>query len=232
MNRKMPSLITKFNHLIPRSTKTLDRDFKRRGSAIGNERVQIDHLHFIEDYRKECFLKQMNLEKNRMQTHLKMDEIRRELSQMHCQSQEFLLDVKKLDRDIENERVRRLNQEIYASTDHLYYNDSICNSNPEFSKPPSPIYHGLEESISDLSLSRPGSTALSEGIKRISIESDFESPDDDEFTEEYTFQRKIKYRSERPVRHLACNLMAVKSAQLDSFSEQVFAVVRDTITAI
>ena len=231
MNGKMPSLRTRFNHLMPRSSKSLRRNCIRRGSAIGNERLQIDHLHFVEDYRKECFLKQMDLEKNRMQTDLKMDQIRRELSQMHCQSQEFLLDVEKLDRDIENERTRRSYYQMHASTDQLYYNESICNSNPEFSQPPSPISHPLEESCSDQNIMRPG-TALSEGIKRISIESDFESPDDEEFTEDYTFKRRLKFPSERPIRRYACNLMAVKTAQPDSFSEQVFAAVRDTVTTI
>ena len=166
-----------------------------------------------------------------MQTDLKMDQIRQELSKMHCQSQEFLLDVEKLDRDIENERTRRLQHQLHASTDQLYYNDSICSSNPEFSHPPTPDCNELEESSSESNLMRPG-TALSEEIKRISIESDFESPDE-EPSEDYTFQRVVKYRSERPVRmHLACNLMVVKFAQRESFSEEVFAAVRNTITAI
>ncbi|KAI6648858.1 hypothetical protein LOD99_6932 [Oopsacas minuta] len=216
----MPSLITK---LLPR--KSMRSSLYR--NSIGGDGVQIDHLHFVEDFRKECFLKQMDLEKNRMQTDLRMDQIRRELSQLHCQSQEFLIDVERLDRDIENERSRRLYHQMYASNDQLYSNDSICSSNPEFSRSysSSPEKYG-----SDSNLPRPV-TSFSEGNKRSSIESDFESPDE-EFNDEYTFRRQIKYRSDRPGRRIHCNLMTMTTVPQNSFSEQVFAAVRDTITTI
>ena len=216
---------------MPRSSKSM-RNI-RRGSAIGGIGIQIDHLHFVEDFRKDLFLKQMDLEKNRMQTDIRMDQIRKELSQLHCQSQEFLMDVEKLDRDIENERSRRLFEHMRASNDQLYANDSPPAS-PEFLRPPS-----YDRCCSELDLTRP-ITSFSDGM-RVSSDSDFEDTDE-EFKDDYTFQRRIKYKSERPKserpmserpkRSIACNLMTVATVESSSFSEQVFSIVRDTITTI
>ena len=217
----MPSLITK---LIPRSSKSMRS--LRRGSAIGTTGVQIDHLHFVEDFRKDLFLKQMDLEKNRMQTDLRMDQIRRELSQLHCQSQEFLLDVEKLDRDIENERSRRLYGQMQASNEQLYQTNDSPPDSPEFQRP---LLLGYERCCSEMDLTRP-ETSFSEGM-RVSSDSDFEDTDE-EFKNDFKFQRRIKYRSDRPKRSVACNLMKVTTVDSTSFSEQVFSAVRDTITTI
>ena len=214
----MPSLITK---LIPRSSKSMRTT--RRGSTIGTVGIQIDHLHFVEDFRRDLFIKQMDLEKNRMQTDLRMDQIRRELSQLHCQSQEFLMDVEKLDRDIECERERRLYGQIQASNEKLYVIDSPPAS-PEFSRP-----LAYERCFSEMDLTRP-ETSLSEGL-RVSSDSDLEDTDE-EFKEDYKFQRRIKYKSDRPKRSIANNLMKVTTVDSSSFSEQVFSIVRNTITAI
>ena len=213
----MPSLIKK---IIPKSSRAVKRDQLRRAAAFGGK-VQIDHIHFVEDFRKECFLKQMTLEKNRMQTDLRMDEIRRELTQLHSQSQEFLRDVEKLDRDIENERFRRQYQ-MYGSNDQLFFREPLYSSDPEFSHPLETSSNASEEFSSDLNVFRPG-TALSEGTKRLSIESDSD-------TDEYTFKRAYKFPSERPIRRHFCGLKPAKPAAQDTFSEQVFAAVRDTIT--
>ena len=214
----MPSLITK---LIPRSSKSMRTT--RRGSTIGTVGIQIDHLHFVEDFRRDLFIKQMDLEKNRMQTDLRMDQIRRELSQLHCQSQEFLMDVEKLDRDIECERERRLYGQIQASNEKLYVIDSPPAS-PEFSRP-----LAYERCFSEMDLTRP-ETSLSEGL-RVSSDSDLEDTDE-EFKDDYKFQRRIKYKSDRPKRSVANNLMKVTTVDSSSFSEQVFSIVRNTITAI
>ena len=195
----------------------------RRGSTIGTVGIQIDHLHFVEDFRRDLFIKQMDLEKNRMQTDLRMDQIRRELSQLHCQSQEFLMDVEKLDRDIECERERRLYGQIQASNEKLYVIDSPPAS-PEFSRP-----LAYERCFSEMDLTRP-ETSLSEGL-RVSSDSDLEDTDE-EFKDDYKFQRRIKYKSDRPKRSIANNLMKVTTVDSSSFSEQVFSIVRNTITAI
>ena len=111
----MSSLMKK---IFQKSSKANKREQMKGTSTIVVRKIDIEHLHFV-DFEQEWLLKQKSLEKNQMQTKLRMEEIRRELSQLHSQSQDFLKNVKKLDKDIENEQFRR--KQMHSSTNQIFF---------------------------------------------------------------------------------------------------------------